>query len=64
MLAAQLLVIGLLGRDAWWPYLVLLSMPLFVWFLAKDQRDLQRLIAVFIDDVAAELKLKKIEQQK
>lgn len=57
---AELLIIGLLGKQTWWPYLLLLALPLFMWFLAKDQRDLQRLIAVFVDQVAEELKLKKI----
>ena len=61
LFGAELLVIGFLGRETWWPYLLLLTLPLFAWFLAKDQRDLQRLIAVFIDELASELKLKKIE---
>ncbi|HTG45916.1 MAG TPA: glycosyltransferase family 2 protein, partial [Verrucomicrobiae bacterium] len=64
MLGAELAIIGFAGRDAWWPYLLLLTLPLFVWFLAKDQKDLQRLIAVFLDELAAELKLKKIEPEK
>lgn len=63
MLGAQLVVIGFLGREAWWPFLLLLSMPLFAWFLAKDQRDLQRLLGVFMDDLAAEMKLKRIEPE-
>jgi glycosyltransferase involved in cell wall biosynthesis len=63
MLGAELLVIGFLGRESSWPYLLLLTLPLFAWFLAKDQRDLQRLIAVFIDELASELKLKKIEEK-
>ena len=62
MLAAELLVIGLLGQSHWWPYLIFLTIPLFAWFLAKDQRDLQRLLSVFVDELASELKLKKIEQ--
>jgi hypothetical protein len=61
MLAAELIVIGFVGRESSWPYLLLLTLPLFVWFLAKDQRDLQRLISVFIDELATETKLKKIE---
>jgi hypothetical protein len=61
MLGAETTIIGFLGRAAWWPYLLLLTIPLFVWYLAKDQRDLQRVLAVFLDELAAELKLKKIE---
>ncbi|MGV3772169.1 MAG: glycosyltransferase [Verrucomicrobiales bacterium] len=60
-LGIQLLIIGLLGKDEWWPSLMLLSLPMGFWFLARNQSDLQRLIAVFLDDVAAELKLKRID---
>lgn len=63
MLGSEVALIGFLGRGAWWPYLLLLTVPLFVWFLAKDQRDLQRLIAVFLDELASELKLKKIDPE-
>jgi glycosyltransferase involved in cell wall biosynthesis len=64
MLGAELLIIGFLGNTAWWPYLLLLTMPLFAGFLAKDHRDLQRLLGVFLDELASELKLKKIEPDK
>jgi GT2 family glycosyltransferase len=64
MLGLETAVIGFLGREAWWPFLLLLTIPLFVWFLAKDQRDLQRLLVVFIDELASEHKLKKIEPLK
>lgn len=63
-LGAELIVIGFLGQREWWPYLILLTLPLFAWFLAKDQRDLQRLISIFIDELASEMKLKKIEPEK
>ena len=63
MFGAELAIIGFLGRYASWPYVLLLSLPLFAWFSAKDQHDLKRIIAVFIDELATELKLKKIEPQ-
>jgi hypothetical protein len=63
MLAAEVLVIGFMGRENSWPYLLLLTLPLFIWFLAKDQRDLQRMISVFIDELASEMKLKKIDSK-
>lgn len=63
-LGAQLLVIGLLGDSFWWLTLLLLTIPLFVWFLAKEQSDLQRVTSVFLDEIALELKLKKIEPEK
>jgi hypothetical protein len=43
--------------------MILLSLPLFAWFLAKDQQDLQRLLAVFLDELASEMKLKKIQTE-
>jgi O-antigen biosynthesis protein len=58
---AQLLVIGLLGQSFWWLALLLLTIPTFVWVIAKEQSDLQRVVSVFLDEIAAELKLKKIE---
>jgi GT2 family glycosyltransferase len=61
LLGVELIIIGFLGRIAWWPFLLLLTLPLFAWFLAKNQRDLQRVMAVFLDELAAELKLKKID---
>ena len=61
MLALEVLLIGLLGHQHWWPYFTLLTIPLYASFLAKNQRDLQRLLAVFVDDLASELKLRKIE---
>jgi glycosyltransferase involved in cell wall biosynthesis len=63
VLGAELIIIGFIGQNNWWPYLLLLTLPLFAWFLAKNQRDLQRLIAVFLDELALELKLKKIEPE-
>jgi hypothetical protein len=61
---AQLLVIGLLGQTFWWFALLLLTVPPFIWWISKEQSDLQRLASVFMDDVASELKLKKIEARK
>lgn len=62
MLGTELLLIGLLGREFWWPYLTLLTVPMFIWFLARNQADLLRIVTVFLDDVASELKLKKISR--
>jgi glycosyltransferase involved in cell wall biosynthesis len=60
-LGAQLLVIGLLGQSFWWLALLLLTIPAFVWVIAKEQSDLQRVVSVFLDEIASDLKLKKIE---
>jgi hypothetical protein len=58
---AQLLIIGLLGQSFWWLALLLLTIPAFIWVIAKEQSDLQRVVSVFLDEIAGELKLKKIE---
>jgi glycosyltransferase involved in cell wall biosynthesis len=60
-LGAQLLVIGLLGQSFWWLALLLITVPAFVWVIAKEQSDLQRVVSVFLDEIASDLKLKKIE---
>jgi glycosyltransferase involved in cell wall biosynthesis len=61
-LGAELLVIGLLSSTFWWLTLLVLTIPCLIWFIGKEQSDLQRLTSVFLDEVATDLKLKKIEQ--
>ena len=34
-----------------WLWLLLLTLPLFAWFLQREKRDLQSMIAVFLDDL-------------
>ena len=59
-LGLELVVIGLVGSAIWWLWLLLLTAPLLIWFLAREQHDMQRLIAAFLDEVAADLHLQKI----
>jgi glycosyltransferase involved in cell wall biosynthesis len=56
----EFLLCGFVG--AWLPWLwsLLLTLPLFVWYLRHEQRNLQSLIAVFLDEVAKEWKLVKL----
>ncbi|MBU6401279.1 MAG: glycosyltransferase [Verrucomicrobia bacterium] len=56
----ELLVFGLLGPRAHWLWLLLLSLPAFVWWLNRKKRDLQRLVTVFLDEVAKQLNLVKM----
>ncbi len=51
VLGFELLVIGFVGRDNPWLWLILLTMPIFAWFLEQEQRDLQRLISLLLDEV-------------
>jgi glycosyltransferase involved in cell wall biosynthesis len=51
-LAFELLVIGVAGREQPWLWMILLAMPLFGWYLEQEKRDLQRLVAAFLDETA------------
>jgi hypothetical protein len=41
--------------------MLLLTMPIFGAFLQREQRDLQRLLAAFLDDVAKQQNMTKLE---
>jgi glycosyltransferase involved in cell wall biosynthesis len=57
----ELIAIGFLGR--WWAWLILLTLPVISWRLNAARSKLQRLIATFVDEVAAEFPLKKVESR-
>ena len=59
-LAVELLFVGLLA--GWFPavWLLLLTVPLFAWFLTREKRKLQSLMVVFLDELAKELKIIKV----
>jgi glycosyltransferase involved in cell wall biosynthesis len=62
----ELLVIGIVRHDLPWFWMLLLTMPLFGWFIEQEKRNQQRLIAAFLDDVARQRGLTKLrfhEQQ-
>lgn len=61
---AQLLLIGLLTQSAAWLAIPILTLVIFIWVMTREQSDLQRVVGVFFDDVAADLKLKKIERER
>jgi O-antigen biosynthesis protein len=56
----ELLVLVALRTHSWAPWLMLLSLPLFAWFLHREQRRMRSRIAVFLDEVAREWKLIKV----
>ena len=43
--------------------MLLLTLPLFAWFLRREQRNLQSMIAVFLDELAKEWRLAKVQPQ-
>jgi len=57
----ELLVIGIVRHDLPWFWMLLLTMPLFGWFIEQEKRNQQRLIAAFLDDVAKQRGLTKLK---
>jgi hypothetical protein len=57
----ELLICGLAGPRVPWLWLLLLTLPLFVWFLRREQRNLQSMIAVLLDELAKEWHLTKVQ---
>ncbi|MGZ4974584.1 MAG: glycosyltransferase family 2 protein, partial [Limisphaerales bacterium] len=62
--AFDLLVIGFVGTEIWWLWSLLLTIPAFAWFVRNEQRDLRKLIAVIINDVARQNGLTKVNLDK
>ena len=56
----ELLVLGFAAASRPWLWLVLLTLPLFAWFLHRQQRNLQSLTAVLLDEVANRWKLTRL----
>ncbi|MCL5098333.1 MAG: glycosyltransferase [Candidatus Omnitrophica bacterium] len=60
-LGGELLGIGFWGATPHWHWLLLASLAGLVWWLRRQCRDLERLVAAFLDAVAKRLALIKIE---
>lgn len=60
LLALVLLVLGFFGRATPWAWLVLLTVPVFCWFLARQKRNLQSVVAVFLDELTKEWNMTKV----
>ncbi|HVV71198.1 MAG TPA: glycosyltransferase, partial [Verrucomicrobiae bacterium] len=55
----SVVAIGLGAPRYHWIWLVLLSLPLFAWLLGREQRTLQSLLVVFLDEVAKDWNLRR-----
>jgi GT2 family glycosyltransferase len=57
----ELLVIGI--ADAWqpWAWLLLLTLPPFIWFVVREQRTLKSVVTVFLDELAKQRGLARIQ---
>ena len=60
LLGCEVLFIGVFASLRPWSWLILLSLPIFVWLLLRDQKKLQSIVAVFLDELAKERGLVKI----
>ena len=58
----QLIVIGFLAGG--WSWALLLWLPLLVWWLNQEKRDLARVTANFLNELAREFQLVKVDPQK
>jgi len=56
----ELLLCGFVGPRLPWLWWLLLTLPLFAWFLRCQQRNLRSLIAVFLDELAKEWGLTRV----
>lgn len=54
----QWVIIGVVGQ--WWAWLLLLALPLIAWWLNEEKRDLTRVTAAFLDELAKEFDLIKL----
>ena len=59
--AIELLLVGLLGGYVPLLWLVWLSLPLVIWWLEREKHNLRRVVAAFLDEVAEQLKLERVE---
>ncbi|HEV2392594.1 MAG TPA: glycosyltransferase [Verrucomicrobiae bacterium] len=55
----ELLALGFFGRGLTWLWLILLALPLLAWLFRRQQRSLQSLLIVFLDELAKQWKLAK-----
>lgn len=57
--ALELLLLGFTARTVPWLWLLVLILPLFAWLLRREQKTLQSMIIILLDEVAAQWNLKR-----
>jgi GT2 family glycosyltransferase len=63
LLGIELLIIGFVGSWWRWPWLLLLTLPLFAWRQERQKRNLRAVMAAFLDELAKERRLIKVPPQ-
>jgi hypothetical protein len=64
MLGFELVVIGFVWHMLPWIWFLVLTVPMFAWYVNHNRHDLQRLIAVVLDDIAKKNGLIKLNREK
>jgi glycosyltransferase involved in cell wall biosynthesis len=64
LLGFELVVIGFVWHALWQIWFLLLTIPLFAWYVQRERRDLQRLISVVLDDIARKIGIIKLNRNK
>jgi O-antigen biosynthesis protein len=59
----ELAFIGFAGFDRIWPWYILLTLPVFIWFVGRERRKLQSVVTVFLDQLAKARSLVKIHPE-
>ncbi|HWH71296.1 MAG TPA: glycosyltransferase, partial [Candidatus Sulfotelmatobacter sp.] len=59
----ELVVLSFAGTGLSWLWLLLLILPLFAWFLRHEQRSLQSMMMIFVNELAEEWHLTKLQPQ-
>jgi hypothetical protein len=60
LFALELTFIGMMGFKSIWPWNILLTLPVFFWFVSRERRKLQSVVTVFLDQLAKTLGLAKV----
>jgi glycosyltransferase involved in cell wall biosynthesis len=60
---AELLTLGVLGPRFHWLWLLLLTLPAFAWYIHRDHRSLQSMIAIMLHEIAEEWNLTRIGEK-
>ncbi len=60
MVGAEILILGLLARSHHLLWLILLTLPLVAWFIRREQRMVQSLTLVLLDELARAWGLKRV----
>jgi hypothetical protein len=62
VLGVELVLIGALGPAQFWPWLLLLTVPAWIWLQRREARRVQSVTIVLLDELAKERRLTRVGQ--